>query len=161
MELALRPHHFLCLKGYKGYNYSKEQVTSWDTISKQLREDPETDIMIISGKDDLCKKCPNDGVQSMATCRQDTVSALDKKVQDMLGLVTGQVYKFKDIMAKLNKIMTPEKHAELCSECSWWRQGLCRDSFEQKAPFLSVTSRKAIDPSKLRLFPQEEETKAA
>ena len=32
--IALRPHHFLCLPGYKGYNYNQAQVNSWDIISK-------------------------------------------------------------------------------------------------------------------------------
>ena len=51
--IALRPHHFLCLPGYKGYNYNQSAKTSWDIISKQLRENPDTDILIKSGKDDL------------------------------------------------------------------------------------------------------------
>ena len=38
--IALRPHHFLCLPGYKGYNYNQSAKTSWDIISKQLRENP-------------------------------------------------------------------------------------------------------------------------
>ena len=54
--IALRPHHFLCLPGYKGYNYNQAQVNSWDIISKQLKDNPDTDILIKSGKDDLNKK---------------------------------------------------------------------------------------------------------
>lgn len=150
MTIALRPHHFLCLQGYKGYNYNQTQISSWDAISKQLNENPDTDILILESKDDLCKKCPNDGVQSKTTCLEKNVSALDKKVQDLLGLVTGQIYKYSDILKKLHEIMTPEKHAELCSECAWWKKGLCHDSFAQsKAPFLSVTTGGKFDPSKV------------
>ena len=164
MTIALRPHHFLCLPGYKGYNYNKEQVSSWDTISKQLNENPDTDILILGSKDDLCKKCPNDGVQSKATCLEKNVSALDKKVQDLLGLVTGQVYKYSNILKKLHEVMTPEKHAELCSGCAWWKKGLCHDTFAQsKAPFLSVTASAKFDPSKVTYIPpkKQDEEKAA
>lgn len=154
MEIGLRPHHFLCLPGYKGYNYNQAQKTSWDIISKQLRDNPDTDIVILSGKDDLCKKCPNDGTGT-AVCRDNSVNELDKKVQNLIGLVTGQKYKFSEIMRRMAWVMTPEMHKELCSTCTWWRKGLCHDTFETKnmAPFLTVTSSGKIDPSTLTYVP--------
>ena len=148
VTLGLRPHHFLCLPGYKGYNYNQAQVNSWDTISKQLKENPDTDILILSGKDDLCKKCPNDGTGT-AICKDNAVNELDKKVQDLIGVETGKTYKFSEIMRRMKLAVTPEIHENLCSGCTWWRHGLCRDTFsaETKAPFLSVTSSGKIDPS--------------
>ncbi len=154
MEIGLRPHHFLCLPGYKGYNYNAAQKTSWDIISKQLRDNPDTDIVILSGKDDLCKKCPNDGTGT-AICRDDSVNQLDEKVKNLIGIVTGQKYKFSEIMRRMAWVMTPEVHKELCSTCTWWRKGLCHDTFERQnmAPFLSVTSNGKIDPSTLTYVP--------
>ena len=140
LTIGLRPHHFLCLPGYKGYNYNQDQVNSWDTISKQLKDNPDTDILILSGKDDLCKKCPNDGT-GKATCREKSVSELDKKVQDLIGIETGKTYKFSEIMRRIMLAMTPQVHEDLCSGCTWWQKGLCHDTFEpEKKPFLSVTS---------------------
>ena len=155
MTIGLRPHHFLCLPGYKGNNYNQAQVNSWDKISKQLKDNPDTDIFILSGKDDLCKKCPNDGGKT-ATCRENSVSALDKKVQNLIGIETGKTYKFSEIMRRMKWVMTPEVHENLCSGCAWWQKGLCHDTFshENKAPFLSVTSNQKIDYSKLTYNPQ-------
>ena len=157
MTIGLRPHHFLCLPGYKGYNYNQAQVNSWDKISKQLKENPDTDILILSGKDDLCKKCPNDG-KGTAVCRDNSVNELDKKVQFLIGVETGKKYKFSEIMRRMKWIMTPEVHESLCSGCTWWQKGLCHDTFspENKAPFLSVTSNGKIgkiNPSTLTYVP--------
>ena len=157
MTIGLRPHHFLCLPGYKGYNYNQAQVNSWDTISNQLKSNPDTDILILSGKDDLCKKCPNDGTGT-AVCRDNSVNELDKKVQFLIGIETGKKYKFSEIMKRMQWVMTPEIHKSLCSGCSWWQKGLCHDTFssENKAPFLSVTSSRKIgkiNPSTLTYVP--------
>ncbi len=157
MTIGLRPHHFLCLPGYKGYNYNQDQVSSWDKISKQLKENPNTDILILSGKDDLCKKCPNDG-KGTAVCRDNSVNELDKKVQFLIGVETGKKYKFSEIMRRMQWVMTPEVHESLCSSCSWWQKGLCHDTFnpENKTPFLSLTSNGKIgkiDPSALTYVP--------
>lgn len=152
--IALRPHHFLCLPGYKGYNYNQTQVNSWDTISKQLRENPDTDILIKSGKDDLCKKCPNDG-SSTAICKDDSVNKLDEKVKFLIGIETGKTYKFSEIMKRMKWVMIPEVHKELCSDCCWWRKGLCRDTFAENttSPFLSVTSNGKINTKGLKYIP--------
>lgn len=157
MTLSLRPHHFLCLPGYKGYNYNQTAKTSWDTISQQLKENPDTDIFILSGKDDLCKKCPNDGT-GRAICRDDSVNQLDDKVKDLIGIETGKTYKYSEIQRRLKWVMTPEVHESLCSTCTWWRKGLCHDTFQQgKAPFLSVTANpkvEKINPDGLKYVPQ-------
>ena len=157
MTIGLRPHHFLCLPGYKGYNYNQAQINSWDRITKQLKENPDTDILILSGKDDLCKKCPNDGTGT-AVCRDNSVNELDKKVQFLIGVETGKKYKFSEIMKRMKWVMTPEIQESLCSSCSWWQKGLCHDTFnpENKAPFLSVTSNGKIgkiDPLKITYVP--------
>lgn len=155
--IALRPHHFLCLPGYKGYNYNQAQINSWDIISKQLRENPDTDILIKSGKDDLCKKCPNDG-SGTAICKDDSVNKLDEKVKFLIGIETGKTYKFSEIMKRMKWVMTPEVHKDLCSDCCWWRKGLCRDTFAENStsPLLSVTSKGKINTNGLKYVPSTE-----
>lgn len=131
MKISLRPHHFLCLQGYKGLNYSKSQANSWSKISKQLGKHPDTDILIIDGSDDLCKECPAILQEKKSRCINETVKKLDKNVADILGLVKGQIYKYSDILDKIKMNFTKEKHEQLCSDCAWWRKGLCRDSFDK------------------------------
>ena len=131
MKISLRPPHFLCLQGYKGLNYSKSQANSWSKISKQLDKNPDADILIIDGNDDLCKKCPAILQEKKSRCINETVKKLDKDVADILGLVKGQIYKYSDILDKIKMNFTKKKHEQLCSDCAWWKKGLCRDSFDK------------------------------
>lgn len=131
MKISLRPHHFLCIQGYKGLNYSNAQTVNWSSISYLLKNNPQTDIVILNGKDDLCKQCPSELIKHRAYCKENVVNGLDNKVSELLGIVVGHIYKYSEIQDKLNKFMTHQKHKELCSECAWWKKGLCKDSFEK------------------------------
>lgn len=131
MKVHLRPHHFLCLKGYQGYSYSKTHTQYMDTVSKLLKENPQTDVLISTGKDDLCSKCPSEINKERSYCHEKIVSELDKKVMALLGLSAGKMYKFNEISSKLNDIMNKDIHKNLCSMCAWWQKGLCRESFNK------------------------------
>ena len=131
MKIFLRPHHFLCLQGYKGLNYSKNQAQLWENISKILKDNPDIDIFILNGKDDLCENCPTKFLKNKARCLENTVNGLDEKVVDFLKISKGEHYKYSEILNKL-QIMTEKKHEEFCSMCSWWLKGLCRDSFKNR-----------------------------
>ena len=131
MKISLRPPHFLCLQGYKGLNYSKSQANSWSKISKQLDKNPDADILIIDGNDDLCKKCPAIVQSRKSRCIENSVNLLDEKVAGILDIAKGEIYKYSEILEKIKKNFTKEKHQELCSDCAWWQKGLCRDSFEK------------------------------
>ena len=130
MQISLRPHHLLCLKGYKGLNYSNSHKTSWNLISNLLKEYPDSDILIVKGKDDLCKKCPAQILNNKSNCRENSVDSLDQNVKKLIGVVTNRVYKYSDIVNNLNKKMTYERHKQWCSFCAWWKKGLCHDSFK-------------------------------
>lgn len=131
MQISLRPHHLLCLQGYRGANYNKSQIIHWDLVSRLLKEYPHTDILILNGKDDLCAKCPaaQIGENKKILCLDKNVNDLDNKVQELLGLVSGKTYKYGALIKDLNKNMTRQTHEKWCSLCMWWKKGLCRDSF--------------------------------
>ena len=133
-QIILRPHHFLCLKGYKGYNYSTSQAGVWDNIAKILKENPDTTIIIGCGKDSLCKTCPasKNTDTGFFICLEKNIKELDKKVKNILGFKTGQRVKYSEITKKLKRVFTREKHEQLCSKCFWWQKGLCRESFSKK-----------------------------
>ena len=131
MKISLRPHHFLCIKGYKGLNYNEVQAANWKNVALLLKNNPQTDIFIMNGRDDVCKQCPSEIIKHKAYCKENVVSGLDNQVADFLGILSGKVYKYSEISEKLNKKMTLQKHKEFCSECCWWKKGLCKDSFEK------------------------------
>ena len=133
-QIKLRPHHFLCLQGYKGYNYSSGQVGVWDKVAGILREKPGTVIRITSGKDSLCQTCP--AAKNMSshffTCIEKNIKELDNKIKKILGLKTGENVRYSTIVKTMKERISSQKHEELCSRCFWWQKGLCRDSFSPK-----------------------------
>ena len=157
MSIGLRPHHFLCLQGYKGYNYNQTQKNSWDKISTYLNQHPDTDIVILSGKDDLCKKCPNDGSGS-TSCREDNVSKLDEKVKNLICIETGKTYKYSDILNRVKQTITKDIHENLCKTCAWWQKGMCKDTFKNdyehfSKSFLSITSKAKNNINGIKYIP--------
>ena len=129
MKISLSPHHFICLQGYRGLNYSGLHANSWHKISEKLADNLDADIFIISGSDDLCKKCPAIS-SNKARCIEQSVNSLDNKVAEIIGIKQGQTYKYSDILTKIKQNFTAKKHEQLCSSCAWWKKGLCRDSFK-------------------------------
>ncbi|MBP3820237.1 DUF1284 domain-containing protein [bacterium] len=128
MQISLRPHHFLCLQGYKGLNYSNNQVHIWNDVVNKLKTNPDTDILIINKNDYLCSYCPAKFKNSDSNCSEKSVQNLDRKVSEILNITEGKKYKYSEILEKLKSI-TIQKHEQLCSTCYWWIKGLCRDSF--------------------------------
>ncbi len=131
MTIPIRPHHFLCLQGYRGQNYSRQQSVFWIAMSAHLKQNPEADMLIVTGKDELCKLCPAALLNKNSYCKEKEVNILDKKIQEILGIVSGHVYKYSEIIDNLNKKMTPEIHKNLCEMCAWWKKGLCRTTFDK------------------------------
>ena len=77
--LNIRAHHFLCLPGYEGKGYDGAHKTSWDTISEQLKEHPDTFVRVVDGQDDLCKNCPNAKGINGVKCNMGFLAKLDDK----------------------------------------------------------------------------------
>lgn len=131
-HITIRPHHFLCLPGYKGYGYSKEHANSWDRLSQSLAQYPNMKLKIVKGRDTLCEKCPNNG-ESGVNCNENFLKKLDEKVKKLLGLDEKKIYRYDEILDKLKDLLDPKKHAELCGDCGWREYGLCKDTFKKVA----------------------------
>jgi len=130
--IELRAHHFMCIPDYRGLNYSEESKNSWDIITQQLKEDPETLIKIVDGPDMLCTKCPH-SPEAANSCKNDFVLLLDNKVKELLGFKTNDIYSYKEISEKLMDLMDPQKHAQMCGDCMWRAYGVCIDTFKKTA----------------------------
>lgn len=128
--MPFRPHHWLCLPGYKGYSYDKTHKTNWDYLSQMLLLNPYTKVKIVTEEDNLCIGCPNSKIEK-GKCMEVYVKALDKTVINILELIEGGIYIYGEQLGKLRKILTPEKHAQICGDCEWRQLGLCKDTFER------------------------------
>lgn len=128
--ISFRPHHWLCLPGYKGYSYDKTHKTNWDYLSQLFLSKPETKVKIVTAEDTLCTGCPNSKEQN-GKCLEAYIKTLDKAVMNILGIVESGIYLYGEQLGKLRKILTPEKHAQICGDCEWRQIGLCKDTFER------------------------------
>ena len=126
--LKFRPHHLVCLPGYKGANYDQSSKNSWDMLSKEIKENPNLKIKIVNGPDSLCLNCPKKG----ANCAEASVEKIDMAVKKILKLRLGGVYVYKEINDKLKGLLNPKKHATLCGDCFWRTLGFCKDTFKKQ-----------------------------
>src|SRR5574344_775927 len=117
--IALRPHHLLCLPGYKGHNYSVESKNNWDYVSKIIKNNPDMKVIISEGADTLCAKCPCRKQNTNSTCNERNVAFIDKKVKDLLNLKNGITYVYSELNFKLRNLLNEKKHSEICGDCMW------------------------------------------
>lgn len=128
--VELRPHHWMCMKGYVGVGYSKAHTNIWDRVSKLLNKYPDTKVKLTMSEDTLCTSCPNHP-KLHGVCNTDYIKSLDEKVRSLLGLKTDMIYKYNEISKKLSEILNPQKHFEICGDCGWRKHGLCQDTFKK------------------------------
>jgi hypothetical protein len=60
--ITLRPHHLLCIRNFIGKGYSKDFVDNMKSLINTLEENPNQKVLIKSGLDDICKKCPENNL---------------------------------------------------------------------------------------------------
>lgn len=123
MTIRLRGHHLLCLLGYRGMGYSDDFCVNMTAIYEKLRSEPETDVEIIIGPDDVCKAYPPDKTNHC----EGTVYGLDANVLAKLGLKTGERGSWQAICDRVAKTMVPEDISHLCLTCPWEKYGVCAE----------------------------------
>lgn len=132
--ITIRPHHLLCIPGYKGQAYSKEHENTWDKLSKAVNEYPNINMKIVSGKiserDYLCKGCPYNS-QNKAYCNNKVLNFLDEKVKKIANIKDNKIYSYSYLLERLKNVLDPQKHKELCGDCGWRLVGLCEDTFKK------------------------------
>lgn len=143
--IPLRPHHLLCTQGYSGHGYSPEYVTHMNQVVSRLRTDPDVLVHITFGNDTLCSVCPhqrrekspestgpNDRAISdkpdseILSCdTEDKVRGFDQRTADLIRLTEG-VYRYQDLIHRIDSSMTDEKMDKVCGTCSWAKMSQCK-----------------------------------
>jgi hypothetical protein len=123
MTIKLRPHHLMCGLCFQGDGYSQEFVDNIAAIKKRIEEDDTADIIeLVSGCDDVCKKCPH---KQQSGCEFDEkVLRLDAAYLQSLVLQYGQIISMEKLTASIRHKMDLKKFDENCGNCSWFH--LCR-----------------------------------
>ena len=125
--MELRPHHLLCIQGYHGVGYSEGFVDNMSHVVKQLRDNPEQQIMVNRKSDVLCSACPGKekGCSSCgAGCGDGLVARLDKETLKWLGISEGE-HVYGQLVEYINEHLTWEVYSRICSQCEWFKNDVC------------------------------------
>lgn len=122
--IRLRGHHLLCLLGYRGMGYSADFCANMTSIYEKLREQPQTQIVLVEGPDDICAAYPKD---KPPHCEEASVAARDSRVLAKLGLQVGSGMRWSDVCSAVEGTMEPDDIGRICAGCPWEPYGVCED----------------------------------
>ena len=118
MNLKLRGHHLLCLKGFQGYGYDENFVRNMKYINSK-RKDNSTTITLLDCPDDICASCPN---LKNNVCEDETqnerIIAMEREVLKKFDVK--KEHNSIELFKKVDEIFnTTESVSKICYECMW------------------------------------------
>ena len=120
--IALRPHHLLCIRYFRGNGYSPAFVENMQRVIARLeKEDPA--VTLVCGADGLCASCPHDADGRCDSA--DKVDRYDAAVLRLCGLREGERARWSDLRRLVvERILRPDLRPSVCGGCQW--ETLCR-----------------------------------
>lgn len=131
LNIAFRPHHFLCAVCFQGKGYSPEFIENFTTIMQHLNGEhgDDTVIDIVSHTDSICNPCPSK--RDKLCISQKKILALDQAHAEILRIAPGEKITWGDIKMRIRTHMTLEKFHAACAPCEWKKFGICEDVLEK------------------------------
>lgn len=111
-DLALRPHHGLCLGFFRGKGYDEAFTRNTAGVLASLT--PGAPVRLTMGHDVLCAACPHRG----EGC--PNAAAYDRRVLALCGLTEGQRLPWERLrQAVEGNILAPGRLGQVCGDCPW------------------------------------------
>ena len=116
--IRLRPHHLLCIRGFKGSGYSERFVKNFQKVLRRLEQNPT--IEVVEGGDEICSACPHFRSQKClkSESSENKIRELDCRVISRLKLSTGVKMSYREVSNLVRKIPKSEL-PEICGRCEW------------------------------------------
>lgn len=124
--IRIRPHHLLCIQGFRGQGYSPTFIANMARLKEMLQEAPDTPVQITNGTDDICAFCPH---IDEGTCGRpgQRVSEVDQRTMEKLELDDGATGTWSEFVDCVRDKMEPELLSHVCQSCNWIDLGFCAD----------------------------------
>ena len=128
-DVKLRPHHLLCIQGFRGQGYSARFVANLARLIDRLQTDPDLQVRIVAGADDVCLACPH---LSLGDCRCSdlNVDDLDRKISDQLGIAEGDAGTWPSFLNVLKQKVASHQINDFCTGCRWFDFNYCINGIE-------------------------------
>lgn len=117
----------MCTLAFKGCGYSENFVKNYKEIVREIFDNPNIKIEVVSSLDSVCRACPNQ--TKLGKCnKQAKVLELDRKHMEILEIKIGEVLTWSEAVRKIRDNMSIEKFEYACKGCSWQSYGICRNT---------------------------------
>lgn len=114
----------MCIQGFRGQGYSPKFIANLARLKDRLQKDPELQIKVVAGADDICAACPHLSDES-CICPDQDVDTLDQKMLNQLGLELGDEGNWESFLDVIRSKMKPGQLRGLCSHCRWRDLDFC------------------------------------
>jgi len=130
-RMRLRPHHLLCLYGFRGLGYSEQFVENMQGIINKIRNNPSIEIELVDGVDAICLKCPHN-VENKCSKPGSNVGDFDQEIINRLEIDIGKIVESKSLLNLVEKTIKPEELSGICKGCEWLELGFCQEGLRRK-----------------------------
>ena len=117
-EIRLRPHHILCLHGFKGKGYSNAFIDNMYGVLKDLKANPRLKISLRIGLDLICSSCTE---ENLKICKK-TSSKVERMDRIILRRLRGLKRKttLTDLLPLYYNNIKPKDMRRICLLCQWF-----------------------------------------
>ena len=124
----IRGHTLLCLQGFRGKGYSDAFVSNMKNIHETLFSNPQTEVDVVIGPDDICFACPSLKGSACTLNGPGTEGEMvgkDNNVIELIGLYPKRRYRWGEILNRISQRLSSDIIKDLCSGCQWLPLGHC------------------------------------
>ncbi|MGN0313231.1 MAG: DUF1284 domain-containing protein [Fusicatenibacter sp.] len=126
MARQLRGHHLLCTSLFRGKGYSDGFCAGMEQIVSALHGDIDQMVCLIAEPDGICANCPKLTPEKTCSSNHNHVIHKDAAVLHTLQLEAGEELTLRELIEKAEQTITEEVFGNICGDCSWKKEGLCR-----------------------------------
>lgn len=132
-KIELRPHHLMCVHGFRGKGYSPEYVANFWKIFDRLKSDDSEFVEVIQGPDDICRPCPNNfegKCTPSGIIDEPRIRSLDDAFQKSLSVQIGEKISWNEVKTRIVENISDEVFEKNCAPCAWKKLGYCKEALE-------------------------------
>jgi len=116
MLISSKPHHALCIILFSEEGHSSPYISIMREHIEQLRNDPETEVILCSDLDAICGFCPHNDNSICEKANEVDVS--DSTILSYCGLTFGSRLSWDDLRRKLiDNIVSKDLLKDACKGC--------------------------------------------